>query len=236
MKADMGREKYLAIALTVAALLLGGVLAWEWNQGLRLQQELLKLRNIPVVAAKPLNILPEFNLPAEEAGFPEFISRSLFSINRRSSATASKGGVATMKKGQFVLVGVLITPQRSSAQLRDVQTNKAETVALNGVIRGMTVGEVGPSKLVLRQGAESEELILNVLTGPKSAASRAAAPAPPAPAPAPPASSASSAPATPPSAPASAPARSASAPALPASAAAAPPAAVQQQPAVSKKP
>ena len=225
MKADMGREKYLAIALTLAALLLGGVLAWEWNQGLRLQQELLKLRNIPVVAAKPLNILPEFKLPAEEAGFPEFISRSLFSINRRSSATASKGGVAAMKKGQFVLVGVLITPQRKSAQLRDVQTNKAETVALNGVVRGMTVGEVGPSKLVLRQGAESEELILNVLTGPKSAASRAAAPAPAAPAPA-----------TPPSAPASAPARAASATALPASAAGAPPAAAQQQPTVLKKP
>lgn len=225
MKADMGREKYLAIALTLAALLLGGVLAWEWNQGLRLQQELLKLQNIPIVAAKPLNILPEFNLPAEEAGFPEFISRSLFSINRRSSATASKGGVAAMKKGQFVLVGVLITPQRKSAQLRDVQTNKAETVALNGVVRGMTVGEVGPSKLVLRQGAESEELVLNVLTGPKSAASRAAAPAPAAPAPA-----------TPPSAPASAPARAASATALPASAAGAPPAAAQQQPTVLKKP
>lgn len=225
MKADMGREKYLAIALTLAALLLGGVLAWEWNQGLRLQQELLKLQNIPIVAAKPLNILPEFKLPAEEAGFPEFISRSLFSINRRSSATASKGGVAAMKKGQFVLVGVLITPQRKSAQLRDVQTNKAETVALNGVVRGMTVGEVGPSKLVLRQGAESEELVLNVLTGPKSAASRAAAPAPAAPAPA-----------TPPSAPASAPARAASATALPASAAGAPPAAAQQQPTVLKKP
>lgn len=234
MKADLGRDKYLAIALTLAALLLGGVLAWEWNQGLRLQQDLLKLRNIPVVAAKPLNILPEFKLPAEEAAFPEFVSRSLFSINRRSSAIASKGGVAAMKKGQFVLVGVLITPQRSSAQLRDVQTNRAETVTLNGVIRGMTVAEVGPSKLVLRQGAESEELILNVLTGPKSAALRAAAPGatpPPAPhvVPAP-----SVPPAVQPSASVSAPGRVASGAAVPASAAGVPPA-VQQQPAVSKK-
>jgi hypothetical protein len=236
MKAAVGREKYLAIALTLAALLLGGVLAWEWNQGLRLQQELLKMRNIPVIAAKPLNILPEFKLPEEEAGFPEFISRSLFSINRRSSATAGQGGGAAMKKGQFVLVGVLITPQRSSAQLRDVQTNKAETVTLNGVVRGMTVGEVGPSKLVLRQGAESEELVLNVLTGPKTTASRAAAPVT-APVPsAPPAPPASSALPAQPSAPASAPARAASATALPTSAAGAPPAAAQQQPPVLKKP
>ncbi|QTN26112.1 hypothetical protein HZ993_12185 [Rhodoferax sp. AJA081-3] len=176
MNASMGREKYLAIALTLAALLLAGVLVWEWNQALNLQRELLKMRNIPAVAAKPLNILPEFSLPPEDAGFPELISRSLFSINRRSSAVASKDGVAAMKKGQFVLVGVLITPQRSSAQLRDVQTNKAETVALNGVVRGMTVGEVGPSKVVLRQGAESEELVLNVQTGPKSAAARAPGP------------------------------------------------------------
>lgn len=198
MKDTMGREKYLTIILTAVGLVLVGVLLWEWDQGLRLERELLKMRNIPAVAAKPLNILPEFTLPAEEAGFPEFVSRSLFSINRRSSAVATKGGVAAMKKGQFVLVGVLITPQRSSAQLRDVQTNKAETVTLNGVVRGMTVGEIGPSRVILRQGPESEELILNVQTGPKGVtAARAPAP-PPAPAaapPAPPSSAAASAPA-----------------------------------------
>lgn len=220
MNAAMGREKYLAIALTLAALLLAGILVWEWNQGLNLQRELLKMRNIPAVAAKPLNILPEFTLPAEEAGFPELIPRSLFSINRRSSAVAVKGGVAAMKKGQFVLVGVLITPQRSSAQLRDVQTNKAETVTLNGVVRGMTVGEVGPSKVVLRQGTESEELILNVQTGPKgAAAARAAAPPPPAvAAPVAPAS----APVMPPGTAASAPVRAASGAAAPVSGASAP--------------
>jgi hypothetical protein len=216
MKTTMGREKYLTIALATVALALIAVLLWEWEQGLSLERDLRKMRNIPAVAAKPLSILPEFALPAEEAGFPEFVSRSLFAINRRSSAVASKGGVAAMKKGQFVLVGVLITPQRSSAQLRDVQTSKAETVALNGVVRGMTVGEVGPSRVVLRQGAESEELILNVQTGPKSAAT-ARAPAPVAPSPA-------ATPPTPPSsAAASAPARAASAVAPPASGPGAPP-------------
>lgn len=176
MNASIGREKFLAIALIAVACSLIGALIWEWNQAVRLQQELLKLRNIPAVASKPFNILPEFNLPSEEAGFPELISRSMFSVNRRSSAVSSKGGVAAMKKGQFILVGVLITPQSSSVQLRDVQTNKAETVALNGVVRGMTVGEVGPSKVVLRQGGEFEELPLNVQTGPKTTAARVATP------------------------------------------------------------
>ncbi len=179
MKATVGREKLIAVVLTLAALLIAGVLFWEWNQAVRLKSELLKMRSIPVVAAKPLNILPEFVLPAEEAGFPELVSRSLFSVNRRSSAVANKGGASAMKKGQFVLVGVLITPRVSSAQLRDVQTNKAETVALNGVIRGMTVGEVGPSRVLLRQGTESEELTLNVQTGPKGpVVARAPAPQP----------------------------------------------------------
>lgn len=176
MKVSVRRENYLAIALLLVSLLLAGVLIWEWDQGLRLKQDLLKLRNIPAVSAKPLNILPEFTLPSEDAGFPELISRSMFAVNRRSTAVATKGGVSAMKKGQYILVGVLITPQQSSAQLRDVQTKRAETVALNGVIRGMTVGEVGPSRVVLRQGAESEELILNVQTGPKSPAAQSVAP------------------------------------------------------------
>lgn len=201
----VGREKYVSVVLALAALLLIGVLLWEWNQGLRLERELLKMRNIPAVAARPLNALPEFVLPAEDTGFPEFVSRSLFSLNRRSSAVATKGGASAMKKGQFVLVGVLITPQQSSAQLRDVQTNKAETVALNGVVRGMTVGEVGPSKVVLRQGSESEELTLNVLTGPKGAVA-AKAPV----APAQPSSTPVAMPPVQPSSAASAPARAAS--------------------------
>ena len=226
MKATVGRERYLTLALVLGALLLAGVLLWEWNQGMLLKRELLKMRTIPVVPAKPLNILPEFVLPAEETGFPELVSRSMFSVNRRSSAVAGNGGVASMKKGQFVLVGVFISPQRSSAQLRDVQTNKAETVAINGVVRGMTLGEVGPSRVLLRQGAETEELTLNVQTGPKGAvaarpaATPVATPAAPA---AVPAASAPTAPASAPAAAASAPNAAASAPARAASGAAPPP-------------
>lgn len=70
-----------------------------------------------------------------------------------------------MKKGQFVLVGVLITPVQKSALLRDIQTKKTETVAQAGLIRGLTLGEVEPTRVVLRQGVDSEELTLNVQIG-----------------------------------------------------------------------
>jgi hypothetical protein len=181
MKAAVTREKALASALTLSALVLGGTLYWEWTQGLELQQQLTRLRTIPVTPVPEQNILPEFSLPEAETGFPELLSRNLFAGNRRSVASAGKDGRGgSMKKGQFVLVGVLITPQQRSALLRDVQTNKTETVALVAQVRGMTLGEVEPSRVVLRQGAESEELILNVQIAPKGAGSQAAI-APPVP-------------------------------------------------------
>lgn len=206
MKAKMEPGKVLSIILALCVLMLSGLLFWEWQQGLELERDLLKMRKIPVTMVPAQKILPEFKLPDAEAGFPELVSRTMFAGNRRSTAAASKGGQSAMTRGQFMLVGVLITPKQRSALLRDTKTNKTETVALGGLVRGMTLSEAGNSRVVLQQGAETEELTLNVQTGPKPpslAQAQASAKPPPA------------APAAQASAPASPPA---SAPALPASA------------------
>ncbi len=196
MKTAKERMKYLTVALMCMVVLLAGVLYWEWNQGMQLEQELGKMRKIPATPISIKAILPEFSLPEAESGFPELVSRSLFSVNRRSSASASKGGRSAMKKGQFVLVGVLVTPAQKSALLRDVQTNKTEPVAQNAVVRGLTLGVVEPTRVVLRQGVETEELILNVQIGPKGpvALSPPATPMPPVANPKPPTAPASAAP------------------------------------------
>jgi hypothetical protein len=167
MNLTVGREKPMTAVSVLLVLLLCGVLFWEWDQGLRLEQELSKLRVVPNTPSPTLTILPEFKMPDAKDGFPELLSRPIFAFGRRPPAV--KGDVPLMKKGQFVLVGVLITPQNRSALLRDVQTNKTEAVALVGVVRGLTVGEIEQGRVVLRQGAESEELILNVQSGPKGA-------------------------------------------------------------------
>lgn len=195
MNAAIGRTRYLTIVLVALTLLFAGVLVWEWDQGQRLLHELTKLRNIPNTDPPAQVILPEFALPDAKEGFPELLSRPLFAYGRRPSTNLTKGDAPVMKKGQFILVGVLITPEHRSALLRDAQTNKTETVALVGVVRGLTLGEVEPGRVVLRQGAESEELILNVQTGPKGAvpARIPAVPARPQPAAAPPAVPASAA-------------------------------------------
>ena len=197
MRAVMKQEKRIAIALASMALMLTGLLLWEWDQGIQLRQELASLRNIPVTAVPAQKIMPEHTLPDSGAGFPDFLTRPLFSANRRPAPTAGKGGVSAMKKGQFVLVGVLITPQQRSALLRDVQTKKIETVALAGVVRGITLGEVEPSRVVLRQDAETEELMLNVQVGSKPTIPPQTQGVPPAPPPV-------AAPALPPAQPASA--------------------------------
>lgn len=166
MKAAMGKENYFSLVMASVSVLLVGVLLWEWEQGSRLGRDLAKMRKMPVAVVPAPKILPEFDLPDAETGFPELLSRPIFSVSRRPSASANQGVAGAMKRGQFVLVGVLITPNQHSALLRDVETNKTETVAMGAQIRGLTLGEVEANKVVLRLGAESEELTLKVQAGP----------------------------------------------------------------------
>ena len=167
MNAAMRRERYFLLAMTGLSLLLAGVLFWEWDRGMDLQRELLKLRKLPGTAVPLQKILPEFSLSDVETGFPELLARPVFSVSRRAFVADAHADAGAMKKGQFVLVGVLISSGLRSALLRDVATGKTETVAQVGLVRGMTVGQVQPGRVVLRQGDESEELLLNVQTGPK---------------------------------------------------------------------
>ena len=169
MKSFMARDRYMATFLVVVSLILLGVLLWEWEQGKQLERELLKKRTLPVTPVPPQNILPEFALPDKDIGFPEMLARPVFSVNRRPPSVATKD-VATMKKGQFALVGVLISPGTRAALLRDVVTGKVQTVSQSAVVRGMTLSQVQPDRAMLSLSDESEELPLNVHTGPKLAA------------------------------------------------------------------
>ena len=176
--------KIPSLVLGLMAAVLSGVLYWEWEQGRVLEKSLLQLRKVPATPVNVVGVLPEFRLPEAEAGFPQLVSRSLFTASRRGTGSAVKGGRGAMKKGQFVLVGVMITPRQNSALLRDVQTNKTETVAQGGEVRGLTLGEVTSTHVVLRQGTEVEELPLNVQMGPKGPAAAPPVAPPPAASPA----------------------------------------------------
>lgn len=57
-----------------------------------------------------------------------------------------------MKKGQFVLVGVLLAQPRQAALLRDVQTNKTETVVVGASVRGLVLEKVAPDRVHIAPG------------------------------------------------------------------------------------
>ena len=182
MKSFTARDRYMAMFLAVMSLILLGVLLWEWEQGKQLERALLKMRVLPATAVPPQKVLPEFTLPNKESGFPEMLARPVFSVSRRPPSVAAKEAGA-MKKGQFALVGVLISPGTRAALLRDATTGKVQTVSQSAVVRGMTLAQVQPDRAVLRLSDESEELSLNVQTGPKLVAPQRVPVAPGQPAP-----------------------------------------------------
>jgi len=132
-----------------------------------------------VVEAK---LLPAFTLPAETQPVPETIARPLFVPTRRTSPPAASASAATMKKGQFVLTGVTVTPEVSFAFLKEVAGGKTHSVKKGSQINGITIEAVEPRRVVMKQGEETEDLSLNIQVPARVAA--AAAPAggvPPAP-------------------------------------------------------
>lgn len=175
MKAGWGSGRRISVAAALLVLVLGAVLAWEWEQGRQLEGEFAKMRKLPVTAVPELTVQPEFSLPDVESGFPELLSRPIFFSSRRAMASASQDGAGGWKRGQYELVGVVITPSLHAALLRDVESGKTKTVAMGAQIQGLTLAEVEADKVVLRMGAESEELMLKVLTAPKPPASPASA-------------------------------------------------------------
>lgn len=167
----------LTVALAVAAIGLGVLLWWQWQQGLVLERSLARWRKLPTTPVTPLALAPDFRLPDAQAGFPEWLSRPLFWAGRRPMADGTKSGPTAFKKGQFLLVGVVVGPQYRGALLRDVETGKTEAVAEGAQIRGITLGDVAADRAVLRQGADTEELLLALQRGSRGAGSAAPTPA-----------------------------------------------------------
>lgn len=74
-----------------------------------------------------------------------------------------------MRKGQFVLDGIIIARDKNIALLREVSTRKTVRAELGEEINGMLVEQVEPDRITFKQGEERELLILKVKTGPKPA-------------------------------------------------------------------
>ncbi len=70
----------------------------------------------------------------------------------------------TMRKGQFILDGIIITKDKNIALLREVTTRKMVRVELGQEINGMQVEKLDRDKITFKQGDEREEVILKIKT------------------------------------------------------------------------
>jgi hypothetical protein len=132
-----------------------------------------------VVEAK---LLPPFTLPPEAEVAPETTARPLFVPTRRPSPPLATAAPSTMKRGQYVLTGVTVTPDAAFAFLKEVAGGKTKSVRKGTQVNGLTVETVEPRRVVLRQGEELEELSLNIQVPPRMVAAPApSATVPPAP-------------------------------------------------------
>lgn len=144
----------------------------DWGRGIHPTLPVLTPKS-PAKVDYPIQ--PEFILPPLEQGFAETTARPVFTPVRRPPPPPAPPTPA-MQKGQFVLLGALITKDKSIALLRDVATGKATRVELGKEIKGITVTKIYPEKVVLAQYDDTEELTLKIQPQSKPPAAPKAAP------------------------------------------------------------
>ena len=134
----------------------------------------------PVVNPPPPTtaVLPDYQI---EGGLPahgETVARTLFNATRRPAPVlAGDGGPRRLTPGQFVLMGTAVSGDHNLAFLKEAAGGKSRVVRQGDEINGVRVAMVGPDRVKLALGDESEELLLKVAPGPKT--TLAAAPPPP---------------------------------------------------------
>ncbi len=134
----------------------------DWGQSVRSQPASVdsKARSVEIATT-----LPPFSLPALDNGFRESGDRPLFTPSRRPAAT-NLAAVPSMKKGQFKLTGTLVNGDLTVAYLVETASGKTLRVERGREVNGMTLEAVEPTRIVLKQGDETEELILRTAASP----------------------------------------------------------------------
>ena len=116
------------------------------------------------------NLLPPFalaRLSPSGDGYRETVERPLFVPTRRP-APAGSGAQMAMKKGQYRLAGTTVSEHISVAYLFETGTSKTFRVNKGADINGMTVDSVSATRVVLKQGDDTEELTLRISTSPRT--------------------------------------------------------------------
>lgn len=144
------------------------LLAWQTDWG----QAFGRKPPAEVTAApQPLSLalLPEYTPSATLDKNKDAIERSLFNPTRRPAPVAvAEAAKPKMQRGQFTLAGTIVVEGKTTAFLKEVNGGKPRRVAQGETVNGMTVALVGPDRVKLTLGDESEDILLKVAAGPKT--------------------------------------------------------------------
>lgn len=116
--------------------------------------------------------LPPFTMPPIDGAFKETAERPLFMPARRP-VLASATNVVAMKKGQFKLTGTSVAQDMSVAYLLETSSGKTIRLVKGRAIDGIVLDTVESARVVLKQGDETEELVLRTAASPPKPATPA---------------------------------------------------------------
>ena len=186
MKLPFEPRHFTNILLLVMTLLLIWTIGTELGWGNRVKVSLPQpkpQKNRPAV----LPLQPEFVLLSLDQSYSEILVRPLFVSSRRplppKLVLRQRAALAappptpplpvpveppkpTMRKGQFILDGIIITKDKNIALLRETATRKMVRVELGQEINGMQIEKLERDKITFKQGDEREVLVLKIKTGP----------------------------------------------------------------------
>ena len=154
----------IGAGIVVALVAVG--LELEWGNKVRAGAAAKRME--PAKAADA-GLLPAFNLPPIDQGFTEAAARPIFVPARRPTPPAPVVQVVSaMRKGQFVLLGTSITKDFGDvALLKEISSNRTHVVRRGDKINGITVDKVEAHRVVLKEGAESEDVDIKTQGSPK---------------------------------------------------------------------
>jgi general secretion pathway protein N len=181
MMDSLFRRYPLILTLTALAVLLAVVIGAEFYFGGSSGTRAAPRR----AASAETKLLPQLSAVAPEQEYAQMTARPLFTPTRRPAPAQVVVAQSAIQRGQFVLLGVIITNDLRIAMLREKSTGRIHRLEAGREVNGMKVAEIEPERVTMAQGAEQEVLVLSVqkpaTPAGSAAAAAAAAAAPPPP-------------------------------------------------------
>lgn len=115
---------------------------------------------------------PEANIPITR--FEETLARPLFHESRRPSAPETGDKPAAPTALPIRLIGVVISPERRTALIREKDTPGITEIAVGQTLRGWVLERILPDRIVLKSGTKRETYRLE--TEPEKASPRSRTP------------------------------------------------------------